>query len=368
MKPSVSRFLSMLGAALLAGCIGGTGTDTENGVVVDKGPLEGHKGTAIRVVDGDGKPLVGIAIALHTPGYRADSGAAENRLLDSIKTLVTDTLGYSKFHLASPGKYVAEGRRGDTTLFFDTLAVSDVKSLAAYTFRAHPSASLRGRVRLASGLQVVSGKVFLRGTGRLAVLAADGTYDLGILPPEVVAMDFGLTYQSKATEARVAEQKLDTARVTPGVLAKPFFTCREVPVDSAAKLSSGGPEKGMISLPAFSSSDTAKLDTARVAAVDKACAAVPGGTVIAVRTPDTGVHAVMKDSVTTNYIAVNQGIQKAVRAPEAMTGIMDQTLVPLNGCVALPGTTTTSFELRLNPSALSSDLLVADVADKCLAK
>jgi hypothetical protein len=370
---NATRFLTALFLAVLAvplaSCIGGTGTDTENGVVRNKGPLAGHDGTALRVTDGEGRPLAGVSLTLNTPGFRPDSGAPENLLLDSAKALVTDSLGYSKFHLAAPGKFVVEGRLGDTTLFFDTVAVSDVKALAAYTFRRHPAAGLKGRIRLASGLKVVAGKVILRGTARQAALAADGTYDLGALPPEVADMAFGLTYKTAVLDARVAEQKPDTGRV-PGVMSKPVYTCRTVPVDSAARLSAqpDGVEKTVPFGPAFVAKDTLKLDTAKVAAVDRACDAVPGGTVIAVRSSDASFSSTKRDTTTTNLIAVDQGMQKAALSTEVMAGAPDPTLVPLNGCVALPGTTTTTFDLRLNPVGSSTDLLVPDIAGKCLAK
>src|SRR5688572_16202472 len=121
------RFLpacaGLLAASLLGACIGGTGTDTDNGVVpAGKGPLTGT-GTAARVVDADGKPLAGVTLALHRPDFHPDSGAAAELLLDAVKTPVTDSDGYVRFNLIQPGRYVVEGSRGGAVILFDTLPV-----------------------------------------------------------------------------------------------------------------------------------------------------------------------------------------------------------------------------------------------------
>lgn len=355
---------------LLAACIGGTGTDTDNGVeLVDKG--RGHltgDGTVARVVDAGGNPLAGVALALHRPDFHPDSGVAADLVLDSVKTPVTDSSGYARFHLIQPGRYVVEGSRGGAVLFFDTLAVGDVKTLAAYTFIARPGGLVQGRVRLASGLKVVSGSIFVRGTSRRSALDSTGGYDLGTLPLNVGLMSIGVTYRAIAVEARVAELK-DTARgsqVSP-TAAKPAFTCREVAVDSAARLTtSAGPEKSVDTFgnPTFHSADTVKLDTAKVNAVGRSCDSLPGGTVIAVRIPAPGSETkVVRDSTTTNLIAVDPANGYALPA----AGLLPPAkLVPLNGCVANPGTVTTTYEVRLQPTASGADLHVGDIADRCL--
>ena len=145
--------------------------------------LDGFSGTAARVVDADGRPLAGVELTLHTPGFRGDSGAAQELLLDSDKVLRSDSLGYALFNLARPGRYVVEGSRDGTVLFFDTLAVSDVKALSIYTFRTRPAMPVKGGVRLESGLRLVSGTVFVRGTARFARLDSAGSFDLGLPCP-----------------------------------------------------------------------------------------------------------------------------------------------------------------------------------------
>lgn len=379
-----ARVVSLLAAALMSvswcvSCIGGTGTDTENGFTdnkAERSPLAGHSGTAARVVDGDGKPRQGVELILHSPGFRGDSSAAEDRILASAQSMVSDSDGYVRFHLAAPGKYVAEGRQDGASLFFDTLAVADVKVLAAYTFRIRPATAARGRVRLASGLRIDSGTVFVRGTARFARLAADGAYDLGSLPADVGQLRIGLAYRASVREARVAEQLKpvpgqDTGKITVPArdTAKPVFRCREVSVDSAARLGSpatfASTREGMV--PMFSTQDTVKLDTAKVAAVDRSCDSLESGTVVAVRTPQNQESQLLpKDTLTTNLIAVDAGAATARLPGAALNQGADPTLVPLSGCVASPGTTQTSFEVQLSPTATGNDLFVGDVAEKCL--
>src|SRR6185312_12457736 len=92
-------------------------------------------------------------------------------------------------------------------LFYDTLAVADSQGRADYTFRSQPPRNFQGTVRLASGLRVDSGVIFVRGTGKWARLAASGAYDLGSLPAEVALMSVGLRYSATPQQFRVAEQK-----------------------------------------------------------------------------------------------------------------------------------------------------------------
>lgn len=368
------RFLpawaGILAASLMAGCIGGTGTDTPNGIVTDienKGPLTGT-GTAARVVDADGKPLAGVTLSLHEPDFHPDSGVATDLVLDSVKTPITDSSGYVRFNLIHPGRYVVEGSRGGAVVLFDTLTVADVKTLSAFTFIARPGGAVKGRVRLASGLKVVSGSIFIRGTSRRSDIDAAGGYDLGSLPVDVGRMSMGLTYRAIAVEARVAEQK-DTARGNPvgPTTIDPAFTCREVAVDSAARftpLSGSEISRDTLGNPTFASRDTVKLDTAKVNAVSRSCDSLAGGTVIAVRTPAPGSDIkATGDSTTTNLIAVDPANGYAM----PVAGLLPSAkLVPLNGCVANPGTVSTTYEVRLQPTESGADLHIGDIADTCL--
>jgi hypothetical protein len=365
------RGLAWVPAALLLACIGGTGTDTDNGInSVKDGPLHGFSGTAVRVADPAGNGIPGVDLFLHTPGYRGDSGAPEDLLLDSVKVPRSDSLGYARFNLARPGRYVVEARLAGAALFFDTLAVADVKSLAVYTFLRRPSVPAKGAVRLESGLRVVSGTVFVRGTGRFARLDSAGGYDLGLLPADVERLAIGLSYRAVVREARIAEQKPDTSKPSTMTGTPPVYTCREVSVDSAARFASRDSWTGQIP-PAtldtgvFVTGDTAKLDTARLSALERSCDSLPGGTVIAVqsRNATSASVPVTKDSSAT-YIAVGGRAAEGDISTTNKNGTATE-LVPLNGCVASPGLITTSYEVDLIPSATGGDLYVGDVADAC---
>lgn len=361
----------LLAACLLASCIGGTGTDTENGVRDhENGLFEGFSGTAARVVDADGRPLAGVDMVLHTPGFRGDSGAPETLVLDTGRSLRSDSLGYARFQLLRPGKYVVEGRRDGAALFFDTLAVPDVGSLSIYTFRARPSLAVKGAVRLESGFRVESGTVFVRGTERFARLDSAGGFDLGLLPGDVGRLAVGLSYRAAAREARIAEQVVDPSKpISLHDTASPVYACREVSVDSAARLASR--TQGSATLPpgsqdAGASADTARLDTARLAAVGRSCDSLAGGTVIVVQSRTVAAGVVTKpDSALARYIAVRSDAL-AADVPSSSTAGGGTTLVPLGGCVAAPGKTTTTYDVEfVGAAAGGGSLLVGDVADGC---
>ena len=65
-------------ALCLAACImGGTGTDTENGLTgKDKVNANDLKGISARVTDSLGAPLRGVSLRLFDPAFRPDSGLA----------------------------------------------------------------------------------------------------------------------------------------------------------------------------------------------------------------------------------------------------------------------------------------------------
>src|SRR4051812_8741343 len=160
--PSLSAFAPrypaarLLAAFVLAGCLsscilGGTGTDTENGVSNKTDNQDPNKltGIAARVTDSLGRPLRGVVLRLFDPAYRPDLGTAPVAVATTPpESLVTDTGGYARITLKAAGKFVVEGMQQDKTLFFDTLAVADLKQSAIYTFRARASLTFRGKVKL----------------------------------------------------------------------------------------------------------------------------------------------------------------------------------------------------------------------------
>jgi hypothetical protein len=289
--------------------------------------------------------------------------------------MVSNDSGYVIFHLLAPGEYVVEARRDGASLLFDTLEVSDVHAPAVFTYRARATSPVRGKVRLGSGLKVDSGTVFVRGTSRSASLGADGAYDLGLLPTDVDRMAIGLAYRASLREARIAEQRqperpTDSVFIGPAKpdTANPVFTCREATADSAAKFSEAGMPPST-SGPVPVSADTLKLDTARLAAVGKSCDSLPGGTLVAIRTVKTGDSMVTGikavDSAVVRYIAV-EGAPVEGSSDITPHGDRSTVLVPLNGCVAAPGTAVTTYSISLQPTPSGSDLRVGDVDAECL--
>lgn len=344
---------ALLGAAALLGaCIfGGTGTDTDNGLTQTT-PVD--RSISARVVDSAGRPVEDVTLVLHTPGFRPDSGGAE-QLLDSARTLVTDSAGYARFRMARAGAYVIEGSRGGAVLFYDTLAVADSLGRADYTFRSRPSRSFQGAVRLLSGLRVDSGVIFVRGTGLTARLTAEGAYDLGDLPAEVSLMSVGLRYRASPREFRVAELKNDT---TKPVSLNDSFSCRVIPRDSAEKQPSyqavtGGPATAS---PDKATTGPATFDSTRIKAAAGSCDSLQSGTVVTVKAPDPKSGPLVRDSVVSAPYVVVDG-----------QGSTQPVLVPLKGCVAAPGSESTTFSVSLQPSTTGADALVGDVSGSCVA-
>jgi hypothetical protein len=354
--PSRKRLIAaaaFASAACLWGCIlGGTGTDTENGVT-DEGDVK-ISGVTARVVDGNGSPLGGVSLHLYLPGYRPDSGLAPASLLaEGVEPLVSDSAGYVAVRLKDAGKFVVEGVSAGQTVLFDTLAVPQADKPALFTFRARAVRGFKGKIKLVSGMRVDSGIVFIRGTGRMARVDAAGGYDLGLLPEDAGRMAVGLRFSSSPTSVR---QVIEAGGSVTADTAKPDYTCKELPRDSAAR----------IAAPASLAADSlkpqqSKLDTAKVSSALHSCDSLTKGSVINVVSPAAG---------TKSNAGVPLLVVKDAAAVTNVTGTYysDAIVVPFAECVPEAGHETTSFDVQLQPSAAGGDLLIKDVADKCLAK
>jgi hypothetical protein len=164
-------------SATLGACLGGTGTDTENG---------------ISVVDGSSRPMANVRIYVRPATATPDSAGADP-VVNGSGTPVTDEKGFVRFHMDREGSYLVEGRRGDTVLFVDTLRASHDKPQVIV---ARTPVRLSGRIRLLSGLKTDTGLVFVRGTGLSATVRSDGTYDLGWGPADALELTVGLRYET----------------------------------------------------------------------------------------------------------------------------------------------------------------------------
>jgi hypothetical protein len=176
---------------LLAGCLGGSGTDTENGVQ----PVF----VTARVVTQDGEPASGVRFTVSESHTRADSMLA-SPVVGGDTALVTDVAGYVTFKLKQEGAYVAQGGSGDTVLFLDTLRAKIKRSgvlsggAGSPLFRVEEPIRAVGRLHLSSGGAPDSGHIYLQGTKLSWDLKKDGTYDLGWLPPSAEKLTLRVVY------------------------------------------------------------------------------------------------------------------------------------------------------------------------------
>lgn len=192
LESGMLRIPAWFALALLAGCMGGTGTDTENG-------MEPVRVTA-RVADSTGAPVPGLEIQLRPLQARPDSAVAE-----TVFSPKTDGDGLVQIHLDTPGVYIAEGHVVGLILFLDTLRAEPGVSPDTANFLARAPRPFQGRVRLKSGFRVDTGTVFLRGTSRYAPIRSDGSYDLGLLPPEAARMLPELRFNSSPLNRRFVQ-------------------------------------------------------------------------------------------------------------------------------------------------------------------
>jgi hypothetical protein len=349
-----ARFLA---AAALATCftaclLGGTGTDTENGIATDKTDPNALKGIAARVTDSLGKPLAGVALNLFDPAYRPDLGAVpEAMTTNQPGSLVSDTGGYVRLSLKAAGKFVVEGTWQGKTLFFDTLAVADLKQSAIYTFRARAASAFKGKVTLASGMRIDSGRVFIRGTGRTCPVDAAGGYDLGLLPADAARMGLGVRLVSSPVSV------LKTIPVKGSMtdsLGTAGYVCRTLSADSAAKVVDSAASPAQMN-------SALKLDTAKVDSALKACGTLERGSVINYSGGQLPV-VVGTTAPNVNLLVLSGSDSTPFTSPKSL----DPVVVPLAECVPTAGKEATSYEVDVHAGAAANDLVVQDVEEKCL--
>ena len=357
-----------LAALCLGACVfGGTGSDHENGVVPTSLNTDEFKikGVTARVVDNAGSPIAGVTLYLYDPAYRPDLGQARNtQLTDSAPLPVTDSLGYAGLDLSAPGKFVVEGVFAGKTLFFDTLAAPILRQATLFTFRTRAPAVFRGKVSLVSGMRIDSGSVFIRGTSRTAKMDAAGNYDLGNLPWDAGRMGLGVRYVSSPTTVQESRQAVrsDTGGMTGPVTILPAYTCKDV-VAKESKVS-------ILTQPASATgADTGTLtremvDSTRLGRALDACDTLPRGSVVNVVSQDSAAGAWQKRDSTAVPILVLKGETSVVSFNG--TKVVPATVIPYAGCVPAAGLETTSYEVKVETTAVKSDILIGDVAATCL--
>jgi hypothetical protein len=191
-------FGACLAAFSLSACLGGTGTDTENGLEIS---------VSAQVVDSTGHPVSGVTIAVHDATARADSGIP-NPLVDSAIEIVSDSVGKVRFTLQKAGLYTVAGKVGDSVVFVDTVRAVEkptgvsLPGVGNPQFKVERSIRAAGKVRLLSGFSPDSGLAMLRGTKIQSVLDTGGSYMLGWLPPSAEKFPLAVGYSNKAVETR----------------------------------------------------------------------------------------------------------------------------------------------------------------------
>lgn len=201
-RRSFRKAAAALSAFVLAACMGGTGTDTENGIQ----PVL----VMVRVVaDGD-VPVASVRIDVNHVYSRADSATESPVVEEDTAALTTDELGFASFRLVMEGEYVAQGSVKDSILFLDTLRARSARdsivsgSFGGILFHVEEPLRAAGRLRLLSGYRPDSGRIVLRGTKLLWKLGEDGAYDLGWLPPAAEKMTLRVVYWASPTDSSAA--------------------------------------------------------------------------------------------------------------------------------------------------------------------
>jgi hypothetical protein len=343
---------AVVSLGLSACIIGGTGTDTENGVTDKPNPdPNALKGISARVTESTGKPLAGVALSLFDPAYRPDLGLLPEAIVaNKPESLVSDTGGYVRLTLKAAGKFVVEGVLQGRTLFFDTLAVPDLQRAAIYTFRARAPLAFQGKVKLASGLRIDSGRVFIRGTGRMAKVDSAGGYDLGLLPADAERMALGVRFvSSPATVLRASPTPLSMQ----DTVNQPRYSCKQLSGDSANKAAAS-----VVATPQGEAAS--KLDTGVVNPALLSCGVLEEGTVINVPTGKSA-SGTFPVSSETSLLVLKGTDTTTYTSPKVLAPVV----APLAQCVPTMGKESTTYSVAVQSGAAAGDLVVQDLAQSC---
>ena len=351
-----ARAFAAAACLCLSACIiGGTGTDTENGMTVNPnaGP-NALEGIYARVTDSAGRPLAGVSLAFFDPAYRPDLGQSPEAVVaNRADSLVSDTGGYVRLTLKAAGKFVVEGVSQGKTLFFDTLAVPDLQHAAIYPFRARASLAFKGKVKLTSGLRIDSGRVFIRGTGRMARVDSAGGYDLGLLPADAERMALGVRFVSSPVSVlRASPAPLSVVDTLGGSR----YACKELTGDSAAKAANP-----MVLSPQVE--PATKLDTALVNPALQSCGPLQAGTVINITNVKSPTGSTTPSSQGASLLVLKGPDSTNYTSPKVLAPVV----APVAQCVPALGTESTSYALDVEAGAASNDIVVEDLAKSCQA-
>ena len=370
--------LGLIGLIAFNACvIGGTGTDTPNGITDSKNESPtAMRALSIQLVDSVGHGVQGITVQLIDTSYRPELKKKPISLVvDSAQVLVSDSTGTVSCDLVKGGVFVLTGSIQNSVVIFDTLKIANPNGAALVRFAIRKTRLFKGRVKLTSGLKVDSGMVFIQGTERFAKVDTLGNYNLGTLPIDAGKMAVGLNYTASPTSEKIIAPvpmvvtapvdttrklatvtdtsktgtALDTAKSVTASPASPTYTCKDTPTNSIpSNVTPLSPS--IVNTPA----DTGKVNTAL-----KACDSLPTGSVITVTFADTSKAKTPQANAPTQQYLVTTPANN----PTGLTSA--NKLVPYSNCIQNPGTDKTTFQLQFLLLDSSSDLVVADLPSQC---
>lgn len=173
---------ALFAVTALSGCMGGTGTTTDNGITRSDTHEDNGVGLAMRFEQEDGHPAAGLRVRVFSANYNPVTAAAESVLVGKSDSLVTSSAGKLHLLFAKPGTFVVEASDSVGVVVLDTVWILNPGKKDSIRFRTEACKRFTGRITLESGLLLDSGWMMVRGTRAKARVDSLGRYDLGAWP------------------------------------------------------------------------------------------------------------------------------------------------------------------------------------------
>ncbi len=275
----VSAFFTVAG---LSGCMGGTGTTTDNGITRTDTSEDPAVGLTMRFEQRDGRPAPGLRVHVFAANYNPVISQAESILVGKSDSLVTSPEGKLHLRFVQPGTYVVEASDSMGVVVLDTVWILNPEKKDSVRLKTEPNKRFAGRITLESGLRIQSGWVIVRGTRAKARVDSAGHYDLGAWP-------LGLRGRAAVW---LDQYRTSPTKVITGVLVSDTNKSNSI-LDTLpeAKAPDSTPRQVSILLPEYTVSLPETVVTVRCA----------GGTTTATGAacvqPDTAVYVTNKDAM-----------------------------------------------------------------------
>ncbi|HEY9899923.1 MAG TPA: carboxypeptidase regulatory-like domain-containing protein [Pantanalinema sp.] len=234
-RPSPARKLAILLATAL-GVAGCPAKQLETSLPI-RGAQDGVSQTipliAGRLLDPQGKPVVGATVRAYSPPYRIAGTAAPSRPPALARTDADGTFVLSDPPLGSVA-VEAEGAAGMKALKTG-IAVAEGAQIELGTLTLRPTGTVRGRVTTADGGSMLGTDVFIPGTDYLGRTDAEGSYALTGVPEGSLAI--------AAMRPRYRPRVVEGLQLAPGaeLIAPVLELSLDAPVLSALTPDHGGP-------------------------------------------------------------------------------------------------------------------------------